>query len=47
MYALNHMEPEAMHLMYTTPVGWATLAVIAVLEFFGILIIRKIVAIDV
>ena len=47
MYALNKLEPEAMHLMWTTRTGYATLAVIALLEFFGVLIIRKIVAIDV
>lgn len=44
---LNEMEPEAMHLMFTTQAGWATLVVIALLEFFGVLIIRKIVDIDV
>ncbi len=44
---LNEMEPQAMHLMFTTRAGWATLVVIALLEFFGVLIIRKIVDIDV
>lgn len=47
MYALNKLEPQAMNLMFTTHTGYATLAVIALLEFFGVLIIRKIVAIDV
>ena len=47
MYVLNKMEPEAMNLMFTTQMGYATLAVIALLEFFGVLIIRKIVDIDV
>ena len=47
MYVLNKMEPEAMNLMFTTQTGYATLAVIALLEFFGVLIIRKIVDIDV
>lgn len=47
MYALNKLEPQAMNLMFTTRTGYATLAVIALLEFFGVLIIRKIVAIDV
>jgi tight adherence protein B len=41
------MEPQAMNLMFTTRAGWATLVCIALLEFFGILIIRKIVDIDV
>jgi tight adherence protein B len=44
---LNKMEPQAMNLMFTTRAGWATLVCIALLEFFGILIIRKIVDIDV
>ena len=47
MYVLDKMEPEAMHLMFTTQVGWATLVVIGLFEFFGVLIIRKIVDIDV
>jgi tight adherence protein B len=47
MYALNKLEPAAMNLMFTTLPGYATLAVIFLLEFFGVLIIRKIVAIDV
>jgi tight adherence protein B len=44
---LREMEPAAMGLMFTTQMGWATLAVIVLLEFFGVLLIRKIVAIDV
>ncbi len=44
---LHKMEPQAMGLMFTTPMGWATLAVIALLECFGIVLIRKIVDIDV
>lgn len=44
---LNEMEPQAMNLMFTTQMGWATLVVIGLLEFFGVLIIRKIVNIDV
>jgi tight adherence protein B len=47
IFVLDKMEPDAMHLMYTTRMGWATLVVIALLEFFGVLIIRKIVDIDV
>ena len=47
MYVLNKMEPEAMNLLFTTHMGYATLAVIALLELFGVLIIRKIVDIDV
>jgi tight adherence protein B len=44
---LNKMEPAAMELMFTTRAGWATLICIALLEFFGVMIIRKIVDIDV
>jgi tight adherence protein B len=44
---LNKMEPAAMELMFTTRAGWATLACIGLLEFFGVMIIRKIVDIDV
>ena len=47
MYALNKLEPQAMNLMFTTSAGYATLVVIFLLELFGVIIIRKIVAIDV
>lgn len=47
MLVLNKLEPAAMHLMFHTRAGWATLTVIAILEFFGIVVIRKIVDIDV
>jgi tight adherence protein B len=47
MLVLGRMEPEAMGLMWSTPMGWSTLATIALLEFFGVLLIRRVVAIDV
>jgi tight adherence protein B len=47
MTVLFHMEPEAMAPLFHTWYGWATLAVIGVLEIVGALIIRKIVNIDV
>jgi len=47
MLVLNKMEPEAMGMLWHTRVGWATLAVLAILEFLGVHVIRKIVAIDV
>lgn len=47
MLVLNKMEPAAMSLMFHTQTGYATLVVIALLEFFGVMLIRKIVAIDV
>ena len=47
MVVLNKMEPVAMGMLWHTPVGWATLAVVAFLEIMGIWLIRKIIAIDV
>ena len=47
MAILNRMEPEAMGMLWHTRIGWATLAAIALLEFMGVYVIRKIVAIDV
>lgn len=47
MFILTHMEPEAMAPLYNTYVGWATLAVIAVMEVVGYVAIQKIVSIDV
>jgi tight adherence protein B len=47
MAVLNKMEPEAMSMLWHTPIGWATLLVIGFLEAMGIWLIRKIIAIDV
>jgi tight adherence protein B len=47
MAVLHRMEPQAMGLLFSTPVGWATLAVIALLEIAGLVVIRRIVDIDV
>lgn len=44
---LQKMEPEAMGLIWTTRIGWATLGVLAFMEFMGVYLIRKIIAIDV
>jgi tight adherence protein B len=44
---LNKMEPEAMSLLWHSRIGWATLVVLGVLEFMGVYVIRKIIAIDV
>jgi len=44
---LNHMEPEAMALLWHSRLGWATLAIVGFLECMGIFVIRKIIAIDV
>lgn len=47
LLVLGRMEPQAMGLMWSTPLGWATLGTIALLELFGVLLIRRVVAIDV
>jgi tight adherence protein B len=47
LLALSKMEPEAMAPMFNTLYGWATLAVIAVMEVIGYFAIQKIVTIDV
>ena len=41
------LEPEAMSLLFTTPAGWGTLAVIVVMETLGYVFIRKVTTIDV
>jgi tight adherence protein B len=47
IYALTHFEPQAMAKLWTTPIGWATCAVIVFFEAIGGYLIRKIIAIDV
>lgn len=47
LLVLDRMEPEAMEFLWHSPPGWATLAVLATLEVLGVLLIRRIVAIDV
>lgn len=44
---LANMEPDSMAPMFNTLAGWATLAVIAVMEVIGYFAIQKIVTIDV
>jgi len=44
---LAKMEPDSMAPMFNTLAGWATLAVIAVMEVIGYFAIQKIVTIDV
>ena len=41
--ALTFVDPVWMRPLLTTPAGWATVAVIVVLEFLGFLLIRKII----
>ncbi len=47
LLVMTRMEPQAMKLMYTTRQGWAALLVLAVLEFSGMLLLRRLVRIDV
>jgi tight adherence protein B len=47
LVVMTRMEPQAMHLMYTTPQGWAALLVLAVLELSGMLLLRRLVRIEV
>lgn len=47
LWVLTKMEPDAMALLWTTQIGWGVIAAVVIMEFFGIWIIRRIVAIDV
>jgi tight adherence protein B len=47
LVVMTRMEPRAMHLMYTTPQGWAALLVLAVLELSGLLLLRRLARIEV
>ena len=47
MLILDRMEPEAMGLLWHSRLGWATLVVVALLEFMGVYLIRRITHIDV
>jgi tight adherence protein B len=47
MWALDSIEPEAMHPLFNTWLGIGVLTVIAALEVLGFVLIRKIVRIDV
>jgi tight adherence protein B len=47
LLALTKMEPEAMAPLYNTLYGWATLAVVAMMEIVGYFAIQKVVTIDV
>lgn len=44
---LDRLDPVTMALLWHTPAGWSVLVVIAVLEFIGVVLIRRIVNIDV
>ena len=44
---LDRLEPETMGLLWHTPMGWGVLAIVAVLEIAGVLLIRRIMRIDI
>lgn len=44
---LDRLEPDIMSLLWRTPMGWGVLAVVAVLEVAGVLLIRRIMRIDI
>ncbi|MGC4027966.1 MAG: type II secretion system F family protein [Steroidobacteraceae bacterium] len=47
MLVLSFMDPGAMRMLFTHPLGWVALGMIAILEITGFLLIRRIVAIEV
>ena len=47
LWVLSHMEPDAMSQLWTTQLGWGVLAAVLVMGFIGVLLIRRIVAIDI
>jgi tight adherence protein B len=47
LWVLSRMEPEATSMLWTTQMGWGVLTAVAIMEFFGVWIIRRIVDIDV
>ncbi|HEX7814875.1 type II secretion system F family protein [Dyella sp.] len=44
---LSFAYPDTMHAMYHTPLGWAVMAVAAVMEYLGYRMCRKIMSIDI
>lgn len=44
---LDRLEPDIMSLLWHTPMGWGVLAIVAVLETAGVLLIRRIMRIDI
>lgn len=44
---LDRLEPDIMGQLWRTPMGWGVLAIVAVLETAGVLLIRRIMRIDI
>lgn len=47
LLVLHKLEPEAMAELWRTPMGWATLAILVMMETCGLWLIRRIVRVDV
>lgn len=47
LYVLHRLEPVEMTKLWSTQMGYGFIAAVVLLEFFGVVLIRKIVAIDV
>ncbi|MGX5173451.1 type II secretion system F family protein [Aliikangiella sp. IMCC44653] len=47
VFALNHIEPEAMQRLWTEPAGWIVIAIAVTMQYIGYRFIKKIVTIDV
>jgi tight adherence protein B len=47
LVVLDRLEPEIMGLLWHTPMGWGVLAIVAVLETAGVVLIRRIIRIDI
>lgn len=47
LWVLARMEPEAMAQLWSTQLGWGVLAAVLVMEIVGVVLIRRIVAIDI
>ena len=47
LWVLSRMEPDAMSQLWTTQLGWGVLAAVLIMEVIGVLLIRRIVAIDI
>ena len=45
--ALQVIDPEWMHPLFSDPIGWALLTLACVLELFGVLMVRKLTTLDV
>lgn len=47
LLVMQVMEPQAMRLMYSTPVGWAALSLLLALEGTGFVLLRRIMRVDI